>query len=307
MTTPLGHLPTPPHWRPEPASLPAPMSLDDFEVARPGALAGHRAELDEHGFTIIRDLVDPSIVAALLAETRWLEDTLSSAPSNNRFEGADTTRTYNLLAHGELWERIPTEPVVLHLIEHVLGRGCQVSSLASISLAPGETAQVIHTDDQAMPVEKPHAPFVCNSMWALTDFTAENGATNLVPGTHRGPSPDYRLDPETLLAEAIPAEMAAGSVLVWEGAVWHGGGANTTEDEIRVGLAMNYCAGFIRPQENQLLGLAPDRLAAFTPELRQLCGLGMYRGLTGNIDKQAPAALLYGDEPQTQLWDAEPL
>ncbi len=307
MTAPLGHLPTPAHWRREPAGLAPGRALETFEAERPGELARHRAELDDLGYTIVPDLIEPDVLEALLDETRWLERTVASAPSNNRFEGDATTRTYNLLAHGEIWERIPVEPVVLHLIEHVLGRGCLISSLASISLAPGETAQVIHADDQVMPVAKPHHPFVCNSMWALTDFTAENGATNVVPGSHRRPNPDYRADPEDLLAEAIPAEMTAGSVLVWEGATWHGGGANATDDEIRVGLAMNYCAGFIRQQENQMLGLGPDRIAAFSPLLRQLCGLGMYRGLTGNIDKHAPAALLYGDDPEVQLWDSEPL
>ena len=70
---------------------------------------------------------------------------------------------------------------------------------------------------------------------------------------------------------------------------------------------MNYCAGFIREQENQQLGISPEIMATFSPQLRQLCGLGMYRGLTGDIDKVSPAELLYGDEHQVQLWDAEPI
>jgi ectoine hydroxylase-related dioxygenase (phytanoyl-CoA dioxygenase family) len=68
---------------------------------------------------------------------------------------------------------------------------------------------------------------------------------------------------------------------------------------------MNYCAGYIRQQENQQLGIPFEVMATFTPQLRQLCGLGMYRSLTGNIEKASPAHLLYGDEPQTQLWDLE--
>ena len=70
---------------------------------------------------------------------------------------------------------------------------------------------------------------------------------------------------------------------------------------------MNYCAGFIRQQENQQLGIPPEVMQTFSPQLRQLCGLGMYRGLTGNIEKQSPAELLYGDAAEVQLWDAEPI
>ena len=101
--------------------------------------------------------------------------------------------------------------------------------------------------------------------------------------------------------------MPKGSVLIWHGSTWHGGGANTTDDQIRIGVAMNYCAGFIRQQENQHLGIPPEIVATFSPQLRQLCGFGMYRGLTGNIEKHSPAYLLYGDEEETQLWDYDPI
>ena len=268
-------------------------------------LARHHHELDELGYTIVENLIDPDMIQALIDEVRRLEARLDRTPDNNRFEGNRTTRTYNLLAYGEIWQDVATQPQVLELIEGVLGAEFLVSSLASISLAPGETAQVIHADDQIHPLAKPHAATVCNSMWALTDFTEANGATRVVPGSHRWQNPDYFADPTTI--ESIPAEMAAGSVLVWHGSTWHGGGANATTDEVRIGAAMNYCAGFIRQQENQMLGIPADMVATFSPLLRQLCGFGMYRGLSGNIEKQSPAHLLYGDPPQTQLWDHEPI
>lgn len=268
-------------------------------------LTAHLAQLQTDGYTILERVIPDATVDALLDAVHQVETTFGSAPSNNRFEGSRTTRTYNLLARGEIFEQIPVQPEVLVLIESMLGPQCLVSSLASISIAPGERAQVIHADDQIMPLAKPHAATVANSMWALTDFTEANGATRVVPGSHLWDhGPDYFADAPS--HPSIPAEMPRGSVLVWHGSTWHGGGANASDD-VRVGIAMNYCAGYIRQQENQQLGIPPEILAAFTPALRQLCGLGMYRGLTGNIDKVSPAELLYGDDPQLQVWDAEPI
>ena len=101
-----------------------------------------------------------------------------------------------------------------------------------------------------MPIPKPHPPTVCNTMWALTDFTEENGATRIIPGSHLADhSPEYGAE-----FDSIPAEMPAGSVLVWHGSLWHGGGANRSTAR-RTGIAMNYCAGYIRQQENQQLGI----------------------------------------------------
>ncbi|MGA1220339.1 MAG: phytanoyl-CoA dioxygenase family protein, partial [Ilumatobacteraceae bacterium] len=239
-----------------------------------------------------------------LDDVHRLQDELERRPAHNRFEGNHTTRTYNLLAHSEIWQQVPVHQSVLPLIEHVLGKECLISSLASIAIGPGESAQVLHADDQVQPLAKPHVATVCNSMWALTDFTEENGATRLVPGSHLWQNPNYRNgEPEV---ETIAAEMSKGSVLIWHGSLWHGGGANTTSDETRVGVAMNYCAGFIRQQENIQLGTPPEVMATFTPQLRELCGLGVYRGLTGNIDKRSPAEVFYGDPPSRQIWDQDP-
>ena len=135
-------------------------------------------------------------------------------------------RVYNLLAHGALFEAIPVEPAVLAVVDGVLDPGCLVSSLSSVDIGPGEIAQPIHADDQLLPLPKPHVPTVCNSMWALTDFTEANGATRIIPGsTPRDHSPAYGTH-----YDSIPAVMAAGSVLVWHGSLWHGGGANLTEE-----------------------------------------------------------------------------
>ena len=136
-------------------------------------------------------------------------------------------------------------------------------------------------------------------MWAITDFTEKNGATRLVPGSHRS---DHNPDP-LVHYDSIPAEMARGSVLVWVGGLWHGGGANHTRER-RVGIAMNYCAGFIRQQENQQLGIPLETVRRFPRRLQELCGYSIYNGLIGHIDKEHPGKrLLRTDEDANLVWD----
>ncbi len=266
---------------------------------RTADLDTHLDRIDRDGYTIVENAIPDDLLEALVADLERLTVETGATPGNNSFEGTATIRIYNLLAHGGPWTRVPLHPVVLPLAEAVLGGEILVSSLSSIAIGPGERAQPIHADDQVMPLARPHVATVCNSMWALTDFTEANGATRVVPGSHRyDHAPEYGSHPES-----IPAEMPRGSILVWTGSLWHGGGANTS-DETRVGIAMNYCAGWIRQQENQQLGIPAEVMAGFGPELRRLCGLGVYRGLIGHIDKRTPASLLYGDpEPAEHLFD----
>ena len=263
------------------------------------------ARIASDGYTIIEGAIEPDLVDELNEDLERLERLYEVRPAGNSFEGEQTTRIYNLLAFGELYERIPVHANVLPVVEQVLDPGCLVSSLSSITICPGETAQPIHADDQLIPLTKPHAPTVCNTMWALTDFTEANGATRVIAGSHLADcSPDYGHP-----YDSVPAEMAKGSVLVWHGSLWHGGGANATQER-RVGIAMNYCAGFIRQQENQQLGVPREIAAHFSPRLRELCGYSVYNGLIGHINKRSPVELLdataaasapEGDSPM--VWD----
>jgi ectoine hydroxylase-related dioxygenase (phytanoyl-CoA dioxygenase family) len=263
-----------------------------------GSVAEHLDRISTQGWTVVPDVVDPSTAAALIGRLDDLEFALGITPADNSFEGRATVRIYNLLAHGALFEAIPVDPAVLPIVEGVLDRGCLVSSLSSIAIGPGETAQPIHADDQVMPLARPHVATVCNTMWALTDFTEANGATRIVPGSHLWDhAPEYGTH-----YDSVPAEMPAGSVLVWHGSLWHGGGANTT-DRRRYGIAMNYCAGWVRQQENQQLGLPLDTVAGFEPRLQELCGFDTYLHLIGHIDKQTPAQRLLGRDGRSSLFD----
>ena len=257
----------------------------------------HVKRVRTQGYTLVEDAIEQALVDELASALERLERELGARPADNTFEGRQTVRIYNLLARGAPFAEVPVHPSVLPIVEGVLDSGCLISSLSSIAIGPGETAQPIHADDMVIPLEKPHAPIVCNSMWALTDFTAANGATRLVPGSHLRPSPDYGAAYDT-----IAAEMSKGSVLIWDGALWHGGGANVT-DQRRVGVAMNYCAGFIRQQENQQLGIPVEIVRGFSPRLQELVGYGVYRGLIVHIDKDSPANRLAGGGDFRSIWD----
>ncbi len=264
--------------------------------------AGHVARIARDGYTIVAGAIEPDLVCELRETLERLEAELGARPAGNRFEGAHTVRIYNLLARGKVFEKVPVHPAVLPLVEAVLDPGCLISSLSSIAIDAGEAAQPIHADDQLIPVPKPHPALVCNSMWALTDFTEANGATRIIPGSHLyDHSPEYGRH-----YDSIAAEMPAGSVLVWHGSLWHGGGANRT-DRRRTGIAMNYCAGYIRQQENQQLGIPREIARGFERRLRELVGYSVYQGLIGHIDKQEPATLL-GESPRARnVWDADPI
>ncbi len=263
-------------------------------------LTGHLDAIARDGYTIVEDAIPSDLLDALTEDLERLEQVYEIVPSPNVFEGANTLRVYNLLALSRIWQDVPVHEHVLPIVEGVLDHGCLISSLSSIRIRAGETAQPIHADDQLMPLAKPHVPTVCNTMWALTDFTAANGATRIIPGTHLGDhSPNYGEE-----YESMAAEMPSGGVLIWHGSLWHGGGANTTTTD-RIGIAMNYCAGWVRQQENQQLGIPVETARTFSARLRELTGYGVYNMLIGHINKHSPVEILDaspGTNPM--VWDA---
>ncbi len=162
---------------------------------------------------------------------------------------------------------------------------------------PGESAQPLHSDDGSLPLPKPPPPYTATAIFALTDFTLENGATRVVPGSHREARNPQR--GERVATRA--ATMSAGSALVYHGSLWHGGDANRS-DARRIGIVANYCAGFLRQEECQLLALPRERVAAFSPRLQGLVGYGTYRGLLGHVDRQNPATLVDPDARTEMVW-----
>jgi ectoine hydroxylase-related dioxygenase (phytanoyl-CoA dioxygenase family) len=255
-------------------------------------------EVVSEGYAILRDVIPPGLVEALRdAALRCMaEQGVPFGP--NVFLGERTRRLFNLLARDRAFEAVPVHEAVLPVIEGVLDPELLLSSLTAIEMHPGETAQPLHADDGSVGLTRPHPAITCSALWALTDFREDNGATRVVPGSHlfdRRPRKGEQ-------AEYEQAEMSAGSVLVYHGSLWHGGGDNRSATP-RMGIVSNYCAGFLRQEECQLLALPRERVAKFEPRLRKLVGYGTYRGLMGHVDQRDPATLLDPDAPTEMVWE----
>lgn len=241
------------------------------------------AALERDGYALVEHfLAQPGLVAA----REDMRHALAGTPGGrNLFEGAHTKRVYALFAKTRAFDGPATDPLVLAVLERVLGH-CQLSAPTGIEIGPGEVAQILHHDDAIYPVPRPHAELVLNTMWALDDFTAANGATRIIPGSHRWV--EQQPDAQT---PTIAAEMPAGSVLFYLGSVWHGGGANTTE-QARLGVILEYVVSWLRPQENHVLAVPRDVAAQLPETLQELLGYNIYPPFMGYVDGRHPRRVL---------------
>ncbi len=262
------------------------------------------AEIDELGFTVVKGVLDPASVVEFLEDTNRLARELPTVISNSTTvvkgfaqpgqapvvgSDHDWVRIDNLLLHGARYESLPVHPLLLPVVEGVLGHDCLLSWFMTSNQLPGAVAQRLHADDEMYPLARPHRPLLCNALIALCDFTADNGATRVVPGSHR-----WAAMPAEPYPDGEPIELAAGDALIWNGSLWHTAGANRT-DQPRPALTVNYCAGFLRQQVNQQLSIPRELIRRLDPRLRELIGYGLFAGKMGRIDWRPPAAYLDGD------------
>lgn len=266
---------------------------------RTAQIEAHRQRMADDGYTVVENTVPAELVVELRRALDDMEARRGLGYAETGFEGRKTLRIYNLLAHGDVFQQIPIHENTLPIAEAVLDDGLQLSSLSAIVLGPGQEAQPLHADSQMIPLPRPHPTISLNVMWALTDFTEANGATRVVPGSHRFDHPPAYGE----VYETVAAEMPAGSVMFFDSALWHGGGANRT-DARRYGIACYYCAGWIRPQENQQLGIPRDLTETFPRRLKQLCGYGVYKGIYGHVENRDPIELLGEPRAGMMVWEA---
>jgi len=241
------------------------------------------ATLKASGYATIPDAVSEKQVEAARRE---LDEILEHTPAGrDDFEGRNTRRVYALFAKTRALDEMATHPVVLGVLDEILGH-YQLSAPAAIAIGPGEVAQPLHPDDAIYPVPRPHQALVVNVMWPLEDFTEANGATRIVPGSHRWI--DERPDAATA---TTTVEMPARTALVYLGSVWHGGGANRTE-HTRLGVVLHYASAWLRPVENHVLAVPPGMAGDLPPRLQELLGYNIYPPFIGYVDGRHPRKLL---------------
>ncbi|HZQ36377.1 MAG TPA: phytanoyl-CoA dioxygenase family protein [Dehalococcoidia bacterium] len=239
--------------------------------------------LDRDGYAIVEGVLTPDEARAKRDElTRILDQT---PHGRNDFEGFKTRRIYALFAKTRCFDGPATHPLVLGVLDRVLG-SYQLSAPQAIEIAPGETAQNLHADDGVYPLPRPHQELIVNTMWALDDFTVENGATHVVPGSHKWT--DRRPDDATPSVQAV---MPAGALMFFLGSIYHGGGANRSERP-RLGVILEYCAGWLRPQENHFLAVPKATVRGLAPRLQELLGYSIHGTLLGGADGRHPRKFL---------------
>ena len=228
------------------------------------------AALRRDGAVIVDDVIAPEALAALGAE---LAPYVAATPNGrDSFTGNLTTRTGALVARSAQVRALVMDRLIAAAADALLLPFCerwQLHLTQAIRIKPGQGAQVIHRDRWAWGTHLGHLEPQLNTIWAVTDFTRANGATQVVPGSldwadSRKPEPH----------EIGYAEMRAGSVLIYTGGVFHGGGTNVSDGD-RIGLNLTYTLGWLRQEENQYLACPPDIARDLPPELQAVLGYAM--------------------------------
>lgn len=270
-------------------------------------------ELDRRGFVVLSDILssaDRVEIRAALAP--WIEQ---PKLGRNNFEGYATQRVYSLVALAPIFERITEDPRILAICDRVLEPNYLLTASQAIQIFPGETEQPFHTDDSFYRIPRPRPPVSVSTIFAVDPFTETNGATQVVPGSHRWDdaqvdqflrelpaefAPDPRLPRAPKPAAALPEAIAgcvetvvmdAGSVVVFHGTLLHRGAANVSPAP-RLAFSNQYCAPWARQQENFFLSIAAARAARMSPRLQSLLGYSIHPPFMGHVAGLHPARSL---------------
>jgi len=242
--------------------------------------------LERDGYVILEAAIDRSRIAELVDALAPHE--AHRPMGRNTFEGELSQRVYSLAGKGDAFRRLIEHPDVISILDRVLMPNYLLSTAQSIRLHPGETAQAWHTDDSFYLAPRPHAlPLAVSVIWAIEDFTEDNGATEIVPGSHRWSNEH----PDSVEHTPMPAVMPAGSAIVFDSALWHRGGANRAT-RTRLAISPQYCQPYLRPQESQLLIVPPDQARACSPRMRSMLGYSIHPPFIGQVDGMHPLRLV---------------
>ncbi len=239
------------------------------------------------GFTIIENAMAPALHNAIRSGLEpWLQGTHMG---RNDFEGLRSERVYALLAKVPEIATMVEHSETLAVVDALLPKNYLLSAALAINLHPGETPQRFHIDDggNAFPIPQPRAMLGVSTMWALDDFTSENGATEVIPGSHQWPD-----DRKPRERESTVINMRVGAVLIFAGNLFHRGGANRSAQH-RLGITSQYCDPNMRQLENMSLAVPPTRAASFSARVQALLGYSVIDpGFKGYVNGLHPKALI---------------
>ena len=254
----------------------------------------HLDQLDEQGYTVLPDFLSPAALARVRA---GLAPYLETHAGRNPFEGFRTERVYTLVGRGRVFEDIAEDPRILALLDHFLRPGYLLTASQAICIHPGEAAQPIHHDDSFYPIPRPRPSISFSTIVAIDDFSAKNGGTELIPGSHRwndeqiaggygGPGTDTR-PVEALERALVPMVVPAGACIFFHGTLMHRGGANRSAAP-RLAFSNQYCEPWARTQENFFLGLPPEIVRTMSARLQTLLGYEIMPPFMGHVTASHP-------------------
>ncbi|WP_051228937.1 phytanoyl-CoA dioxygenase family protein [Paludibacterium yongneupense] len=262
---------------------------DIYRFSATAPLHAITAALEHDGCVVVTDLLTPTLLGTLREE---LAVHLSgTATCHGNFYGFATRRLSGLISKSQTCRQLAIHPLITAVMDTFLLLSCreyQLNLTQAICIGPGEPQQYIHTDAAMFPFENRSGESMINCMIAIDDFTSENGATRVVPGSHRWPPTR-----EANADEILDATMPAGSMLIYFGSLQHGGGANRSAGE-RTGLVLSYSLGWLRQAENQYLAVPLELAAQLPVRLQRLLGYFVHAPNLGCYEGQDPIALLDG-------------
>ena len=240
-------------------------------------------ELERSGYVVLPGRLSGQGLAAARAE---LGSLLEAAGWGAGFDGPRTKRVWAPLATTRCMDQAALDPLVLAAVDDAIGPGAQFGNTCAIQVHPGQDPQVLHYEQGIYPLPRDR-DVMLTALWALDDFTAANGATRVVPGSHRRPA--GKPGP----GEAVAAEMPAGSVLLFSGRLYHGAGANTTARP-RLGVVIDYLQSWLRPCEAHTLSADPAEVRRLPQRLQELLGFNQPSPYLGFVNGRHPLDWLMG-------------
>lgn len=257
-----------------------------------------RQAYEADGYVVLENLLSS---AELNEIRRELARLLNEGPlGRNEFEGTRTQRVYTLVARGKAFERLAEHPAIVSKLDELLLPNFLLTASQAIAIAPGETPQPTHTDDSFYIVPRPRPAISVSTMWAIDDFTADNGATEMIAGSHRWADDElmnmYVGDDQVTLAPKYqpllrPLIMPAGSCALFAGTLVHRGGQNRSA-AVRTAISNQYCEPWARTQENFFLSIPTRKVAHMSPRVQSMLGYSIHPPFMGQVTARHPLKVL---------------